>query len=241
MNITSDTTIGQIVANDYRTAQVFEQYHIDFCCNGSQTIAEVTEAMQIDAEALLRALEQAIVSQVASDVDYQSWPLDILADYIVQTHHTYVEKNIGVIKPYLEKICHVHGVNHPELHTIKQIFERSAGELAGHQKKEEIIVFPFIKRLVHASQNNERLTLARSVEAPIDMLSDEHDAQGEAFKKIASLCNDYEPPVDACNTYRVSLELLREFQLDLHKHIHLENNILFPKAVELEKSVATIE
>lgn len=134
----------------------------------------------------------------------------------------------------------MHGVQHPELHSIKDIFEQSAGELAGHQKKEEILVFPFIKRLVHAAQNNEKMSLTRSVTNPISMLTDEHDAQGEAFRRISELCNNYTPPPDACNTYIVALNRLMEFEADLHKHIHLENNILFPKAIELEKQVASV-
>ena len=179
-------------------------------------------------------------SAIENEHDYASWPLDILADYIVQVHHSYVENSITTLKPYLDKICHVHGVQHPELHSIKDIFEQSAGELAGHQKKEEILVFPFIKLLVHAAQNNEKMSLTRSVTNPISMLTDEHDAQGEAFRRISELCNNYTPPPDACNTYIVALNRLMEFEADLHKHIHLENNILFPKAIELEKQVASV-
>lgn len=180
---------------------------------------------------------KATEGKVASQEDFESWPLDRLAEYIIRTHHRYAEKQIEIIKPLLEKISEVHGGQRPELFQIKEIFGKLAGEIVVHQRKEELMVFPFIKRMVKASENNEpfKHTPGRTVEDPVKMLKEEHDIQGDSFKRIAALSNNYETPSDGCNTYSTTLQLLQEFELDLHQHIHLENDILFPKAVRMEK------
>jgi regulator of cell morphogenesis and NO signaling len=172
-----------------------------------------------------------------NSIDFKSWPLDLLADYIEKTHHRYVEEKTNVILPFLAKLCKVHGASHPELFEINQLFIGCAGELAQHMKKEELILFPFIKRMVKATLTDELIEQPHfgTVANPIAMMMNEHDAEGERFRKIALLTNDYTPPADACNTYRVTFAMLAEFEEDLHKHIHLENNILFPAAAVLEK------
>lgn len=239
MQITKDTIVGDLVAKDYRTATVFKQNGIDFCCNGNRTLEEVCKQKEMSVTNIIGELNQVSQQISAAQTDFHSWPLDLLADYIEKKHHRYVEEKIQEIKPYLDKICKVHGEHHPELYEINQLFNDSAGELAMHMKKEELILFPAVRRMVKAQM--QKTTRERpqfgSVNNPIKMMMHEHNNEGERFRKIEELSNKYNPPQDACNTYRVSFAMLKEFEDDLHLHIHLENNILFPKALELEKHI----
>jgi regulator of cell morphogenesis and NO signaling len=231
--------IGELVAKDYRTASVFKKYSIDFCCQGNRTIEEACEKKNIDTKKVLEDLVAMMESKSESTSNYQSWPLDLLADYIEKKHHRYVQEKTLEIQPYLDKICKVHGERHPELLKIKEEFNASAGELAAHMKKEELILFPFIRKMTQAKMENIKVDAAHfgTVINPIQTMMDEHTVEGNRFKKIEELSNNYTPPQDACNTYRVSFALLKEFEQDLHLHIHLENNILFPKAIEIEKEL----
>lgn len=242
MKIQENNIIGELVARDYRAASVFKKYGIDFCCQGNRTIQDACKAKNIDASSVLADLNEANKASTASFIDYQSWPLDLLVDYIEKKHHRYVEDKTQEIKPYLDKICRVHGDRHPELLEINNLFNEAAGELAAHMKKEELILFPFVRKIAKAKQENAKLEAPHfgTVENPIQMMMHEHNTEGERFRKIENLSNNYTPPVDACNTYRVTFALLKEFEADLHLHIHLENNILFPKAIELEKQIINV-
>lgn len=239
MNIQKDQIIGELVAQDYRASSVFKKYGIDFCCQGNTTIVDACMKKDLDPDLVLNDLEAAVQSSNAANTDYQSWPLDLLADYIEKKHHRYVQEKSMEIKPYLDKICQVHGGHHPELYEINELFTASAGELAKHMKKEELVLFPFIRKMVKAQLSKTPIATPQfgTVQNPIQTMMAEHDNEGERFRQIESLSNGYAPPADACNTYRVTLSLLKEFEDDLHLHIHLENNILFPKAAELEKAL----
>ncbi len=232
-----EKTIGQMVAEDFRAAAVFRKYKIDFCCKGNRTIEEACDNKKVTPEEIYKDLD-ALNQAKAGDIDFNSWPLDLLADYVEKTHHRYVEENSTVLLQYLNKLCKVHGDRHPELFEINKLFTESAQELAAHMKKEELILFPFIKRMVAAKQNGEELPKPHfgTVENPVAMMKHEHTTEGERFQKIAELTNNYQFPEDACGTYQVTFRMLEDFEQDLHKHIHLENNILFPKAIELEKT-----
>ena len=240
MKIQENQIIGELVAKDYRTASVFKKYGIDFCCQGNRTLNEACAAKKIDTNLVALDLNALIETQSESAIDFKSWPIDLLADYIEKKHHRYVEEKTLEIKPYLEKICRVHGERHPELLEISEHFNATAGELAKHMKKEELILFPNVRKMVKAKQENSKLKEPPfgTVQNPIQMMMDEHSTEGERFRKIETLSNNYTPPEDACNTYRVTIALLKEFEQDLHLHIHLENNILFPKAIELEKELS---
>lgn len=235
MNITKQTIVGELVAQDYRTAAVFKNQGIDFCCNGNLSIQAACEKRHLDSSAVIRELIQITTAQADSNVDYQSWPIDLLADYIEKKHHRYVAKRIGEITPFLSKVAKVHGGHHPELLEVECLFAGSASELSEHMQKEELILFPYIRRMQAGDKGN---TPFGKVQNPISIMMNEHDNEGERFRRIAALTNDYTPPADACSTYRVTLSMLKEFEEDLHLHIHLENNILFPKAIELESSNA---
>ncbi|REG90345.1 iron-sulfur cluster repair di-iron protein [Algoriphagus antarcticus] len=238
MSLTEQSIIGELVAKDYRYATVFQKNKIDFCCQGNRTIEEACDRKKVNIDALLSELTEAAQINETATTDFNSWPLDLLADYIEKKHHRYVESRITEIKPMLAKIVKVHGEMHPELLEVEELFLGSAGELTAHMKKEEFILFPFVKKLVQASEEKTELTPGHfgTVANPVAMMMEEHAAEGERFRKIAELTDDYTPPKGACTTYMVTFSLLKEFEQDLHLHIHLENNILFPKAIELEKS-----
>lgn len=230
--------IGQFVAEDFRTAAVFTSYGIDFCCRGHRTVEEVCDKNNIDSNELLDQLNKVLNASSNQSIDYKSWPLDLLIDYIEKKHHRYVEEKVPVLLQFLNKLCKVHGDRHPELFKINELFTASAGELAAHMKKEELILFPFVKKMVKATTSQQPIEAPGfgTVENPIAMMMQEHDNEGVRFREIAALTNNYNPPIDACNTYKVTFAMLDEFEKDLHLHIHLENNILFPEAAKLEKA-----
>lgn len=240
MKIQEDQIIGELVANDYRTAAVFKKYGIDFCCQGNRTIGDACASDQIDGQSVVSDLDALQDAPAGNTTDYKSWPLDLLADYIEKKHHRYVVEKTLEIQPYLNKICSVHGGHHPELFTIKDHFNTTAEALAEHMKNEEQILFPYIRQMVQAQHDNSKLaaTPFGTIESTIAEMMQEHTTEGDRLRQIETLSNKYTPPADACNTYRVTIALLKEFEQDLHLHIHLENNILFPKAIALEKELS---
>ena len=237
MSLQEITTIGDFVAKDFRTAAIFTKYGIDFCCKGQRTIDEVCTKKNINEANLLDELNAVMATKNDSGIDFNSWPLDLLIDYIEKTHHRFVEEKTQIIIPYLDKLCDVHGNNHPELFEINTLFNDSAKELVSHMKKEELILFPFVKEMINATKSHGTIgkPFFETVKNPIAAMMNEHENEGERFRAIAILTNNYTPPEDACNTYKVTFSMLKEFEDDLHKHIHLESNILFPKAKALEK------
>lgn len=237
MEITKKSNIGALVAQNYKTANVFKKSGIDFCCNGNRTIEDACNQKKINVDELIQSLQNvAQINNSADGINFNSWPLDLLADYIEKKHHRFVESKILEITPFLNKIVKVHGPQHPELNEVQLLFQGCADELTVHMKKEELVLFPFIRKLELAKQNGTPVNAQfGSVKNPIQNMMNEHTAEGERFRKIAELTNNYTPPQDACNTYKVTFSLLNEFEDDLHQHIHLENNILFPKAIDIEK------
>ena len=237
MKITAEQIVGELVARDYRTAAVFASFGIDFCCKGNRSIEEVCNHKQLEPGVLISHLSHVVAQAEHPEVDYASWPADLLTDYIEKKHHSYVHQKSAELKPFLDKVARVHGDRHPELLEIQQLFNDSIAELAVHMKKEELILFPYIRKMEKARRTGEGLLppMFGSVENPVNMMLLEHSVEGDRFARIAVLSNKYTPPDDACNTYRVTLAMLREFEQDLHLHIHLENNILFPAALKLEK------
>lgn len=236
-----ETTVGAVVAADYRTAAIFSKYGIDFCCNGNKSIEDACHQGGISAEEVHAELEKVKKNIPEGDTanDYNSWPLDLLADYVERKHHRYVKEQLPVITGYIDKICSVHGDKHPELLQIQPIFAFSARELSEHMQKEEKILFPYIRQLALAAEGKGERPSAffGSVKNPIWMMTHEHDAEGQRFRSIRELSGGFATPADGCNTYRTTYSLLDAFEKDLHLHIHLENNILFPKAIELEQKL----
>ena len=236
MNTVEQLTVGEYVANDFRTAALFSKYGIDFCCKGNRTLEEVCIKKNINPADLENEINSVLESKNDNAIDFKSWSPTLLIDYIIEKHHSYVEEKSEVLLQFLDKLCKVHGERHPELFEINSLFKMSAGDLAQHMKKEELILFPFIQKMVKAQKDSQPIQEPHfgTVENPIAMMKDEHSIEGERFDKIATLTDGFTPPEDACSTYKVTYQMLKEFEQDLHKHIHLENNILFPKAIELQ-------
>lgn len=238
MEIHLQTLVSDIVAENYKAANIFKRHEIDFCCNGQRSIQEVSELKEIDPEYLIQEINQYIQEEVESDTNYLSWDIGFLSDYIYNKHHKYVEEKSPIILEFLNKICKVHGRQHPELFDIQALFSEAVKDLAAHMKKEELILFPYFKKLAQISKDDSKpinSPLFENVSSPIAVMHLEHDNEGERFRKISKLTNKYTTGEDACTTYRVCFAMLKEFEEDLHKHIHLENNILFKKALEIEE------
>ena len=235
-------TVGELAAKDLRKAEVFKKYGIDFCCGGSKTLDEACEEKGLDKESVEKELE-GNQTQAMQFVRFNQWKPAFLADFIVENHHQFVKNRIPEIKKYLHKIAQVHGPNHPELHNLKDAFSYLADELKHHMKKEEDILFPYVRELQEAVMKNRTTEKPHfgSVENPIRMMEQEHQNAGDNMENIRRITSDYTPPEDACASYHFAFQMLEEFDGDLHQHIHLENNILFPEAKKMEEWVSGAE
>ena len=239
MSSESEETLGQIVATDLRKAQIFKKYGLDFCCGGKKTVKQACAEKGLDVTKIEQELQQTDKIPLSRPLPYGDWSLDFLSDYIVNTHHSYVNKNLPDIKVFAEKVMKVHGAQHPELVRINQLVQEIYAELTAHMAKEEKVLFPYIKELVAANKNTTPLHAPHfgSVQTPINMMEMEHELVGKNLEEIRILSSNYLLPQDACASYSLLYRLLDEFEEDLHLHIHLENNILFPKALQTEKQM----
>ena len=238
MNISKDKTVAQIVTENIKASHIFKKHDIDFCCGGGISLEKVCEKKGLNYETLVTEL--LTIDSIAEDSnDYNAWDLPFLIDYIVNIHHKYVVENTSILLLYAEKVAKVHGHHYVEVVEIDRLLQSAAKQLAAHMKKEELILFPFIKQLSKCEKEGTTPPTPHfgAVENPIHMMEDEHEEVGAIFKEIAQLSNNYTPPEEACNTFKALYDKLNEFEQDLHKHIHLENNILHPKAIELEKKL----
>ena len=234
----SEETLGEIAAKDLRKAEIFKKYGLDFCCGGKKTIKEACAEKGLDVTKIEKELQQADKQPASRPIPYNEWSLDFLTDYIVNTHHSYVRKTLPDLVSYSKKVAEVHGLHHPELLEVKYLLTEINDELSAHMVKEEKILFPYIKELVHLNKDDLARHVVRftSVQGPISMMEMEHEIVGKNFERIREQTNNYSLPEDACASYTLLFKMLAEFEEDLHLHIHLENNILFPKALEIEKS-----
>jgi regulator of cell morphogenesis and NO signaling len=232
----SKTSIGELVSQDWRRAEVFKKYGIDYCCGGKRTIAEACDKIGIDTALIEADLQDIDNRKPDNQNNFNRWDLDFLVDYIVRAHHKYVVEATPFLDELSTKVSRVHGENHPELSQIEKHTQAVIHELTLHMHKEEKVLFPYIKQLVEAKRTNTDLTppFFGTVANPIRMMEDEHVSAGGGMEAIEELSDRFTPPADACMSYQVLFAKLREFQQDLHQHIHLENNILFPKAIKLE-------
>jgi len=222
-------TIGEMVANDFRAASVFKEAGIDFCCGGNKSLATAcleTGANEGELSAKLQELSQ---TPSPTNLNFKDWNLVFLSDYIVNTHHKFVLKNLPELLFYTQKIADVHGGHHPELIEVAELFANINDELLQHLKNEEEVLFPAIKE----AEINATAEVKSTIFSEITRMQGEHEFAGGAMDKINVLTGNYLIPDDACNTYRVALKLLEQFEDDLHIHVHLENNILYPKALKM--------
>ncbi|MDP4184189.1 MAG: iron-sulfur cluster repair di-iron protein [Bacteroidota bacterium] len=225
----SNLTIGEIVAKDFRKAEVFKKAGIDFCCGGKKGLRETCEEKGIDQAILESELKDTEETPLSFSEDYNQWTLDFLCDYITNTHHKYVLKTLPDLVAYTKKIAGVHGSHHPELNEVADLFDKINIELLQHLKNEEEVLFPAIKEVLKDNSSEKK----KIITSEITRMWGEHDFAGGAMDQINALTHHYIVPADGCNTYNVTLKLLEQFEDDLHKHVHLENNILYPKALKL--------
>jgi regulator of cell morphogenesis and NO signaling len=222
-------TIGEIVANDFRAASVFKDAGIDFCCGGKKTLDEACKEKGVDQESLKEKLSNLEEKVNSSAYNFNEWDPAFLCDYIINTHHTYVRKSLPDLLHYTKKIAGVHGANHPELAEVAELMVQINNELLEHLQKEEKVVFPAVKELFNKGPENVRELLS----SELSDLSDEHESAGGAIDRINTITNGFKLPADACNSYRLAFDLLDKFEDDLHTHVHLENNVLFPKIAKM--------
>lgn len=229
-------TLSEIVTNDFRAAAVFEKYGLDFCCHGNKPLIDATSEKQIQTEALLADLTKAFQANDTSMIDFNNMELDKLVDYIIETHHSFVKEKLPFITGLGNKVVQAHGEHHPEVKEIAELFRGVKAEFEGHLVKEEMILFPQIKKLAEVKRGSAQYQRPPfgTIANPIRVMEAEHENAGAAFDSIKQLAQNYNPPADACNTFKVYYAELENFENDLHKHVHLENNILFPKSLICE-------
>ncbi len=235
-NITGENeeTLGEIAVKDLRKAEIFKKYGIDFCCGGKKTVKQVCAEKGLDVTKIEKELQEVDKAPITRGVPYDDWAIDFLADYIVNTHHSYVKKSLPDLLTYTKKIMQVHGHGHPELVEVSDLTNSIAKEMTHHMGEEEEVVFAYVKELVKADKNtvldNDKIAIIAEMEK-------EHDAVGRMLERIRLITNDYTLPADSCATYALTFKLLQDFEDDLFLHIHLENNILFPKMIKLQDNL----
>ncbi len=235
----NDMTLSEIVTKNFKTSKVFEKYELDFCCKGNKNFIEACNEKGVDSETVYEEILETEKTHADSDLKFNDWELDFLVDYIVSNHHNYIRESIPVISAHAEKVVNAHDKNPPELTKISEIFTALSRELSQHLMKEEQILFPYIKNLAKVKNDNSKFELPyfSTVANPIRMMEAEHVSAGTEMNEIRSLSKNYLIPQDACNTFQVFYKELKEFEEDLHKHIYLENGLLFPKSIELENKL----
>ncbi len=227
----SNKTLSQIVTDHYQTARVFEKYRLDFCCQGKRSLTAACNEKKIPIEEVLTDLNDVLSAETGNS-EFDQMSLQELAGYIVRVHHTYVKLNAPIIGNYILKVATKHGDRFPYMVEVYQLYAELVEALLEHMDKEETQLFPRITLLeLNASQNGNTLVM----NAPVELMMQEHEQAGMLISKIRKLTNDYTPPEQACTTFGLTLESLKAFEEDLHKHVHLENNILFPKATRMAR------
>jgi regulator of cell morphogenesis and NO signaling len=240
MNALSEKTVRKLAVENPAATRIFEKLGIDYCCGGNRPLQEVCAKANLSLDQVLDSLEMAAQDARPSRQvsDWSAEPLGELIAHIKNTHHKYTREEIARLRPLLQKVCSVHGKNHPELLRISEAFEGLAQELTMHMMKEEMVLFPFIERMEEATLENAPVVPAPfgTVRNPIAMMEHEHDSAGVALRTMREASSGYQFPDDACISYQTLYRALTDFEADLHQHIHLENNILFPRATAMEKA-----
>ncbi len=232
MEIKTDTTVGEVVRLNFKTAQLFDKHRIDFCCGGDISLSKACDDTGVDVYHLMDEINTLLKVNDPESKYIEGLGPDQLCDYIVGRHHSYLKEYIPFLQQKLQKLCDVHGMGHPELFKINTLFETMAGNLASHLEKEENTLFPLIRRFtLHQKMGTEDSAGLAEMHKLITALEQEHQAEGERLGAIAELSDSYTIPPDGCNTFAITYKTLQEFEKDLHRHIHLENNVLFEKVL----------
>jgi regulator of cell morphogenesis and NO signaling len=238
MNVATEKTVRELALANPAATRVFEKLGIDYCCGGKRSLEEACRTANLNIDQVVESLETACAVTAAAQKDWQGEPISALIEHIKDTHHKYTREEIGRLNPLFEKVCSVHGKNHPELLRIREVFADLANELSSHLMKEEMVLFPYLTRMEAAAERNEPIARAPfgSVQNPISMMEHEHDSAGNALRTMRDAANGYSAPADACVSFQTLYKALAEFEADLHQHIHLENNVLFPRAVAMDRA-----
>ena len=236
MKFNDKTQVKEIALAGPPAKQVLEDAGVDYCCGGSQSLREACFSAKVPAEEILLRLKENKKQAMADEKDWAAEPLANLTQHIRETHHRYVRESLPQLKKLLAKVNEKHGANHPEIAQIDVVFAELGRELTMHMQKEEMILFPYIEALERSRNEDEPLETPffQTVQNPIRTMIHDHDAAGEALRKMSALSSEYTAPAEACMSYQELYRSLGVFEKDLHTHVHLENNILFPRAVELE-------
>ena len=221
--------LGNIVAKDFRAASVLSKAGLDFCCGGSKTLEAACREKGISTQEIKEKLADLENQPVIPGQNFNEWQPDFLSDYIVNVHHSYIRRTLPDLLFYTDKIMNVHGDRHPELKEVARLFGKLSQELLLHLDREENVLFPAIKEAMKTGSPEALKTIA----AEMAGMSSEHEFVGGTMDKINGITGGYKVPADGCNTYEVTYKLLKEFEDDIHIHVHLENNILFPKSLNL--------
>jgi len=236
MILNTTKTVRELALEVPNATRVFERLKIDYCCGGGRNIEEACQSVGVRLDELSRLLDEAGAIREDSR-DFARGPLSDLIRHILDTHHVYTREESARIQALLEKVCRKHGENHPHLPGLRELFLRLDADLQPHLLKEEQILFPYILRLEAAADAGTPAPFAPfgTVGNPVRMMVFEHDTAGDLLREIRAAASDFRAPDDACMSFRALYQALEAFEQDLHQHIHLENNVLFPRAVELEK------
>ncbi len=240
MSVTTARTVRELAVEIPEATRIFEKIGIDYCCGGNKSLEEACTTANISVDEVLDSLELAEQTARAKQKDrnWQAEPLAELVAHINSTHHKYTREEIARLGPLFDKVVSVHGKNHPELQNVRAAFRGMAQELTTHMMKEEAVLCPYIVRMEEAVIQKEPVLPPPfgSVQNPVAMMMHEHDSAGDALRTMRQASAGYTPPGDACISYQTLYKALADFEKDLHQHIHLENNILFPRAIEMERA-----
>jgi regulator of cell morphogenesis and NO signaling len=240
MSVTTEKTVGELALENPGATRLFEKLGIDYCCGGGQTLEQACRAARVSMNQVVDSL--AAVNQPASATaqgrDWRTAPLCDLIAHIKGTHHKFTREEIARLGPLFDKVCSVHGNNHPELDAMRDTFAGLSQELTTHMMKEEMMLFPYIERMEEAAIEKAPVAPAPfgSVGNPVAMMMHEHDSAGNALRGLRQASNGYAAPPGACISFQTLYQALTAFEADLHRHIHLENNVLFPRAIEMEQA-----
>jgi len=236
--LTTDMTVRDVATEFPQSTRLFEKLRIDYCCGGNRPLAEACTSAGVDVENVMEMLAEVTQSTLPDDgpVDFQNGSLPALITHILDTHHVFTKAEMDRLQSLADKVLSAHGGNHPELVHLDELFTRLCADLKPHMLKEERVLFPYIMALTEAAERKGTAPFAPfgTVNNPVAMMMREHDTAGDILRELRALTSDYKVPADACISYRTLYQALEDFEKDLHQHIHLENNILFPKAMDLE-------
>jgi len=237
--ITTDMTVRDVAIEIPQSTRLFEQLKIDYCCGGNQPLADACTSAGVNLDNVMELLAEVTKSTSQDTPDFQNIPLSELIAHILDTHHVFTKSEMDRLQSLADKVLAAHGGNHPELVHLTELLTRLCADLKPHMFKEEQVLFPYIVALTQAADQKRTAPFAPfgTVKNPVRMMMLEHDTAGDILRELRALTFDYKVPADACISYRTLYQALEDFEKDLHQHIHLENNILFPKALDMETAL----